>query len=57
VDEKRGIHKAHAVKPVQICMQAPSVDAWYAYLKKAGVEGLTEPKSSAELEIRAVSNR
>jgi predicted enzyme related to lactoylglutathione lyase len=53
VDETRGMHKAHPVKPVQICMRVPDVDAWHAYLKGLGVEGLTEPRSSRELRIRA----
>ena len=53
VDETRGMHKAHAVKPVQICMRVSDVDAWHAYLKGLGVEGLTEPRSSRELRIRA----
>lgn len=53
VDETRGMHRAHPVKPVQICMRVPDVDAWHAYLKAAGAEGLTEPRSSSELKIRA----
>ena len=53
VDETRGMHKAHPVKPVQICMRVPDVDAWHAYLNGAGVDGLTQPRSSSELRIRA----
>ncbi|HEX9228900.1 MAG TPA: VOC family protein [Arthrobacter sp.] len=53
VDETRGMHKAHPVKPVQICLRVPDVDAWHAYLKGLGVAGLTEPRSSRELRIRA----
>jgi predicted enzyme related to lactoylglutathione lyase len=53
VDERWGMHKAHPVKPVQVCLRVPDVDAWYAYLKAMGVEGLSELKSSAELKIRA----
>jgi predicted enzyme related to lactoylglutathione lyase len=53
VDETRGMHKSHPVKPVQICMRVPDVDAWHAYLKGVGVDGLTEPQSSSELRIRA----
>jgi lactoylglutathione lyase len=53
VDETRGMHKAHPVKPVQICMRVSDVDAWHAYLKSLDVEGLTEPRSSRELRIRA----
>jgi len=53
VDETRGMHRAHPVKPVQICLRVPDVDAWHAYLKRLGVAGLTEPRSSRELRIRA----
>jgi predicted enzyme related to lactoylglutathione lyase len=53
VDESRGMHRAHPVKPVQICMRVPDVDAWYAYLKGLGVDGLSTPRSSSELHIRA----
>ena len=53
VDETRGMHKAHPVKPVQICMRVSDVDAWHAHLKGLEVEGLTEPRSSRELRIRA----
>ncbi len=53
VDEKRGMHKAHPVKPVQVCLRVPDVDAWHRYLKERGVDGLTEPRSSTELKIRA----
>jgi hypothetical protein len=41
------------VKPVQICLRVPDVDAWHAYLKSLDVAGLTEPRSSRELRIRA----
>ena len=40
-------------KPVQICIRVPDVDAWHACVAGQGVEGLTEPKSSAALRIRA----
>ena len=53
VDESRGMHKANPIKPVQICLRVPDVDAWHAYLKERRVDGLTAPKSSAELRIRA----
>jgi predicted enzyme related to lactoylglutathione lyase len=53
VDETRGMHRAHPVKPVQICLRVPDVDAWHAYLKAAAVAGLTDPRTSAELKIRA----
>lgn len=53
VDEARGMHRASDPKPVQICIRVPDVDAWHAYVEGQGVEGLTEPKSSAALRIRA----
>lgn len=53
VDESKGMHKAYPIKPVQICMRVPDVDAWHAYLKACGVSGLTDPQSSDELQIRA----
>jgi predicted enzyme related to lactoylglutathione lyase len=53
VDESRGMHKAHPAKPVQICMRVADVDAWHAYLQERGVDGLTAPRSSDELKIRA----
>jgi lactoylglutathione lyase len=53
VDESRGMHKANPIKPVQICLRVPDVDAWHAYLKERRVEGLTAPKTSVELRIRA----
>lgn len=53
VDETKGMHRANPIKPVQICMRVPDVDAWHAYLQECGVDGLTAPKSSEELKIRA----
>lgn len=52
VDESRGSHKANPIKPVQICLRVPDVDAWHAYLKECDVEGLTTPRSIDELKIR-----
>lgn len=53
VDETRGMHRASDPKPVQICIRVPDVDAWHAFVAGHGVEGLSEPKSSAALRIRA----
>ncbi|MGB4826554.1 MAG: VOC family protein [Paracoccaceae bacterium] len=53
VDETRGMHRASDPKPVQICIRVPDVDAWHAWAKSQGVDGLTEAKSSAALRIRA----
>lgn len=54
VDESRGMHKANPIKPVQICMRVPDVDAWHAYLTECGVDGLTMPESVEELKIRVI---
>lgn len=53
VDEARGMHRAHDVKPVQLCLRVADVDAWYGYLRNVGVAGLTQPRDSAALGIRA----
>lgn len=53
VDETRGMHRANAIKPVQLCIRVPDVDAWHRYLADRQVDGLTAPRSSAELKIRA----
>lgn len=53
VDETRGMHRASDPKPVQICIRVPDVDAWHVWVKSQAVDGLTEPKSSAALRIRA----
>jgi predicted enzyme related to lactoylglutathione lyase len=53
VDESRGSHRAHPVKPVQICFRVADVDAWYAYLAEVGVDALRPPRSNQELKIRA----
>ncbi len=53
VDETRGSHRAHPVKPVQFCFRVADVDAWHAYLVEAGVEVLRGPRSNEELKIRA----
>ena len=52
VDEKRGYHKANAIKPVEITLVVPDVDAWYQYLVAKGVKTLNEPHDAQELKIR-----
>jgi len=53
VDETLGMHRAHPVKPVQVCIRVPDVDAWHRYLASHKVPALTEPKVSVPLGIRA----
>lgn len=53
VDESRGSHRAHPVKPVQLCIRVADVDAWHAYVESAGVPALKPPRSHEALQIRA----
>jgi lactoylglutathione lyase len=53
VDETRGSHRAHPVKPVQFCIRVADVDAWHAWVSTQGVSGLRGPRSNTELGIRA----
>jgi len=53
VDEKRGMQKWAEHKTVQICLRVPDVDAWHAWAASQNVPGLTAPRDSAELGIRA----
>ena len=54
VDEAHGSHKAHPVKPVQICLRVGDVDAWCAYLQGKGIEILKGPKNVDALGIRVI---
>ena len=53
VDEKRGMHRSHEVKPVQICLRVPNVDEFYTYIRGLNLDGLSEMFESRELKIRA----
>lgn len=53
VDETRGMHRANPIKPVQLCIRVPDVDAWHRYLSSQNASGLTKPKDSVSLGIRA----
>lgn len=53
VDETRGMQKWAEAKTVQLCLRVPDVDAWYDWAAANKVAGLTEPRDSAELGIRA----
>ncbi len=52
VDETRGSHRAHPVKPVQLCIRVADVAAWHAWIATQRVEGLGPLKISAELGIK-----
>jgi predicted enzyme related to lactoylglutathione lyase len=53
VDEARGMNKWAAVKPVQLCIRVPDVDAWYAYAEARGVAALSKLFINDQLGIRA----
>jgi len=53
VDEARGMHRAAAEKPVQLCLRVPDVDAWRRWIAAQGVTGLSEMFQNDALGIRA----
>ncbi len=53
VDQARGSHRSHPVKPVQICMRVAGVDAWHRYLLDEGITITKGPRDVPELKIRA----
>lgn len=53
VDERRGHHRSSTTKPVIICFVVPDVDSWYRHLKEKGVDNLSDPMDSKELNIRS----
>jgi predicted enzyme related to lactoylglutathione lyase len=53
VDEKKGMHKWNEIKPVQICLRVPDVQAFYEYCKEAQVDALSEMFVNEELKIKA----
>lgn len=53
VDEARGMQRANRVKPVQLCLRVPDVDAWHDHLHAHGAAALSDLRSNAELGIRA----
>lgn len=53
VDETRGMQKWAEAKTVQLCLRVPDVDAWYDWAATNAVAGLTKPRDSQELGIRA----
>lgn len=53
VDEKHGMNKANAIKPVQICLRVGDVDAWKAYLESNDV-AMELAKDVPALGIRVI---
>jgi lactoylglutathione lyase len=54
VDETHGMHKAHPVKPVQLCLRVDDVDAWSSYLTTQGVAIESGPRDIPSLGIRII---
>jgi len=53
VDETKGMNKWAAVKPVQLCIRVPDVDAWYDYAQAHKLDSLSELFVNDEIGIRA----
>ncbi len=53
VDEARGMHRSHPVKPVQLCLRVPDADAWRAWVEARGVANLSQMFQNDALGIRA----
>jgi predicted enzyme related to lactoylglutathione lyase len=53
VDEAHGMHRSAPVKPVQLCIRVPDVDAWHAYAKARQVAALSDLFINDDLGIRA----
>jgi lactoylglutathione lyase len=53
VDETKGMNKWAAVKPVQLCIRVPDVDAWYAYAQHKALAKLSKLFVNEPLGIRA----
>ena len=53
VDEAKGMHKWNVIKPVQICLRVPDVQAFYDFCKEAEVDELSEMFVNNELKIKA----
>ena len=52
-EDGRGTHKWNEIKPVQMCLRVPDVDAFYEYCKEANVDGLSKMFINNELKIKA----
>ena len=53
VDETRGYHRSNPIKPVEITLLVPDVDAWYQRIRSLGIETLTEPTIISSVNVRA----
>lgn len=53
VDEAHGMHNSEPVKPVQLCIRVPDVDAWYVHALEQNVANLSEMFVNDTIGIRA----
>jgi len=53
VDESKGMNKWAPVKPVQLCIRVPDVDAWYGYASDEQLNNLSDLFINDEIGIRA----
>ena len=53
VDEARGMHRWAPVKPVQLCIRVPDVDAWFAHAQALALDNLSKLFVNEALGIRA----
>jgi catechol 2,3-dioxygenase-like lactoylglutathione lyase family enzyme len=53
VDEAQGMNNWQAEKCVQVCVRVEDVEAWYAYLSEAKVDGLSKMFENQKIGIRA----
>lgn len=53
VDQARGMQKASAQKPVQLCIRVEDVDAWYDYASVCALDNLSDMFENDALGIRA----
>ena len=52
VDGKHGYHKANNIKPVILCLNVESADAWHKKLTDNGLEIEELPRESERLKVR-----
>ena len=53
VDQARGMQKASAQKPVQLCIRVEDVDAWYDHASACALDDLSDMFENDALGIRA----
>lgn len=52
VDGKKGSLRPSRDKPVMVTLLVPDVDAWYAHLRKLGVNTMSEPHDEPGMNLR-----